>query len=660
MAIHHLSLLMVVVMVVLCLAMNHVPPSMQQDEKPPEPSVKVNTRFLSFLSLLTTPFSQDILTELKSGKRYVFAAGLDNTKMLLFVSGNEASIAFGSGLQVESPGEPVNGSFAHLEKAKNLSKYPSAKFSADELVFAVKDSKGIELVGMSKQGVNVLSLSSGSFDQADIKNNVILNSCFHEGSLHLSSSDAGTYYVLDSKGSLFKVTFSNTDSVALSKSCLEYPLGHLCYQGKKMTLSDTCKDPPPKDIVSGLVTGASAYLFTKTGDLYLFSASLFKQSSGSVDVTVVKAEEAWPTGGAASSSAKPPAPTTGSSNGMLIMGIVVGVALLLSVSGCGVGYYILKQNQPKKSKDAQPSSSIGSFKRQVTAVNQRDHGLDSKQQQDRSRSRSLKGAGARTETGAGKQQPRGESEGGASAPAPAADLPGAPHYHLNVIVRPKQAKDSEKYDVDGPYGNSTLSEALHDGEDPGTEAAAEAALKSKNLPDDTAEMTMEYQSHSHSDVGPPPPPPPPPSTSKAQTPKSAKKKKTKESKRKKSKKGRGGSKKSKQKKKTKSKKKDSLKKTASKQSKQSKQSKKHRGSAKKGSGQKKSSMKKSKVHGSAKKKTGGSSQKKAAAGAASSASRKGGSSAKQQPQQTTMVASKKSAKGQTSSAKGQSSSANKK
>ena len=74
-----------------------------------------------------------------------------------------------------------------------------------------------------------------------------------------------------------------------------------------MTLSGTCKDPPPKDIVSGLVTSGSAYLFTKAGDLYLFSASLFKQSSGSVDVTVVKAEEAWPTGGAGGgSSHRPP------------------------------------------------------------------------------------------------------------------------------------------------------------------------------------------------------------------------------------------------------------------------------------------------------------------------------------------------------------------
>ena len=95
--------------------------------------------------------------------------------MLLFISGNEASIAFGSGLQVESPGEPINGSFAHLEKAKNLSKYPSAKFSADELVFAVKDSKGVELVGMSKQGVNVLSLSSGSFDHLKIEDSYLMN-----------------------------------------------------------------------------------------------------------------------------------------------------------------------------------------------------------------------------------------------------------------------------------------------------------------------------------------------------------------------------------------------------------------------------------------------------------------------------------------------------
>lgn len=123
----------------------------------------------------------------------------------------------------------------------------------------------------------------------------------------MSSSDSGTYYVLDSKGILGKVTFSNTDSVVQSRSCLEDSLGNLCYQGKKMTLSGTCKDPPPKDIVSGLVTSGSAYLFTKAGDLYLFSASLFKQSSGSVDVTVVKAEEAWPTGGAGGgSSHRPP------------------------------------------------------------------------------------------------------------------------------------------------------------------------------------------------------------------------------------------------------------------------------------------------------------------------------------------------------------------
>ncbi len=244
---------------------------------------------------------------MKSGKRFVFAAGLDGSKMLFFISGNEASIDFGSGFQLESPSEPANGKFDKLEKVKKLAEYSQAKFSAEELVFAVKDSKGAELVGMSKQGVNVLSLSSGSFDHLEITNDDLITFCYRHGALHISSSDAGTYYILDSKGYLGKVSFSNTDSVALSKSCLEDSLGNLCYQGKKMTLSRTCKDPPPKSIVSGLVTSGSAYLFTKAGDLYLFSASLFKQSSGSVDVTVVKAEEAWPTGGAGGgSSHRPP------------------------------------------------------------------------------------------------------------------------------------------------------------------------------------------------------------------------------------------------------------------------------------------------------------------------------------------------------------------
>ena len=172
----------------------------------------------------------------------------------------------------------------------------------DDVKFVCKDSTGDNLVAMSDNEVGALLLPKGTYEKTKVVDKDVY-SCNRDGSLHLSSNDAGYFYAI-SKENFKKYHFAK-DSIKTSTACSVDgdELGQPCISGDSISVKKKCDGTVPSGIISGSVGASNAYLFDDSNTVYAFSASVFKEG-GSVKLTKQSKEKAF----VGKTKPKPPAP----------------------------------------------------------------------------------------------------------------------------------------------------------------------------------------------------------------------------------------------------------------------------------------------------------------------------------------------------------------
>ena len=176
---------------------------------------------------------------------------------------------------------------------------------SDTVKFVCKDSSGDNLVAMSSSEVGALLLPKGTYENSAAKGFDVLN-CYRDGSLHLSSNDAGHFYaVTPDTGNFASYHFNDNNNIKDSSKCIsaEKDLGQLCISGDSISFKKKCDGSSLSGIISGSVGASNAYLFDDSNTVYAFSASVFKEG-GSVKLTKQSKEKAF----VGKTKPKPPAP----------------------------------------------------------------------------------------------------------------------------------------------------------------------------------------------------------------------------------------------------------------------------------------------------------------------------------------------------------------
>ena len=230
--------------------------------------------------------------------------------MTLFISGLGGKTDFNGGYQVTVKDDPADGRFSVDSALMLTSKY--TPITGTEVMFVCQDADGSSsLITMSQDKIGALNLGQNKFTKLNI-NHDMFQACFAHGKLHLSTTEAKTYYLVDqSSGSVAKYAFVG-DSISSAQGCSVVPTknsGNLCKIGEdKITLSTSCSGSPPANIISGYVGSGTAYLFDGDNAVYYFDASVFTGEK-TVNLKKVEKKDAWQSSGQAGgggSSQKPP------------------------------------------------------------------------------------------------------------------------------------------------------------------------------------------------------------------------------------------------------------------------------------------------------------------------------------------------------------------
>ena len=212
------------------------------------------------------------------------------------MSGSGDKTDFNKGYQVKNEdGEPADGKFGKLENAVALSKYNGV--NSDDVMFVVSDSANSFLVTMNSQSVKLLDLSSGSIKSTDIKNSASIENCYLKHSLHLSSSTPGTFFILESSGTFYKLTFNGRRGILSSNGCNMIYTKHMCLSNGSalVTISSsscTGSPPPSSTFTAGFIGPHTAYIFSKSNEVYLFESGAIT-SGRTVALTKVSSDAAW-------------------------------------------------------------------------------------------------------------------------------------------------------------------------------------------------------------------------------------------------------------------------------------------------------------------------------------------------------------------------------
>ena len=177
---------------------------------------------------------------------------------------------------------------------------------SDTVKFVCKDSSGDNLVAMRSSEVGALLLPKGTYENSAAKG-FDVSYCYRDGSLHLSSNDAGHFYsVTPDTGNFASYHFNDNNNIKDSSKCIsaETDLGQLCISGDSISFKKKCDGSPLSGIISGSVGASNAYLFDDSNTVYAFSASVFKGSGSSSKLTKQSKEKAF----VGKAKPKPPAP----------------------------------------------------------------------------------------------------------------------------------------------------------------------------------------------------------------------------------------------------------------------------------------------------------------------------------------------------------------
>ncbi len=211
-------------------------------------------------------------------------------------------------------GEPADGKFGKLENAVALSKYTGV--NSDDVMFVVSDSANSFLVTMNSQSLKLLDLSSGSIISTGVKGNIAIEKCYHKGSLHLSSSTPATFFILESSGTFYKLTFNGRRGILSSNGCNMIYTKHMCLSNGSslVTISSsscTGSPPPSSTFTAGFIGLHTVYIFSKSNEVYLFESGAIA-SGRTVALTKVSSDAAWVDSSTPDSNSSTSASTHGS------------------------------------------------------------------------------------------------------------------------------------------------------------------------------------------------------------------------------------------------------------------------------------------------------------------------------------------------------------
>ena len=234
---------------------------------------------------------------MQNGKRVVFAVGPVNSKMTLFISGpgGKTDVASGCTVQVE---ENNNGIFKITNPP---SKMPNGVSSADAIFVCLDSPSGSKLVKMSSSKVEAVNLPDGGAVTLNIFH---IPACFYSEYIYLPSNTPLYYYPVGPNG---KVRYANFlgDNITSSEICDPgKPAKKVCTNGNKIKVKKGCQGSTIPNLVSGYVSGSTAYLFDTANTVYVFDASAFT-SEESVDLKKVSSKEAWKGSTSVRPSSKP-------------------------------------------------------------------------------------------------------------------------------------------------------------------------------------------------------------------------------------------------------------------------------------------------------------------------------------------------------------------
>ena len=170
---------------------------------------------------------------------------------------------------------------------------------------------------MSFTEVGALLLPKANYEKTKVTDKIDVSLCYRDGSLHLSSNDAGHFYaVILETGNFRKFSFDKSN-IKTSSTCnfdSEEP-GQLCINGNSISIKEKCEGSPPSGIISGSVGASNAYLFDDSNTVYAFSASVFKEGGSSSKLTKQSKEKAFV--GKAKPKPPPPDPKGRQINGLI-------------------------------------------------------------------------------------------------------------------------------------------------------------------------------------------------------------------------------------------------------------------------------------------------------------------------------------------------------
>ena len=218
-----------------------------------------------------------------------------SSNLVLFVSGSGDKTDFNKGYQVKNEdGEPADGKFGKLENAVALSKYNGV--NSDDVMFVVSDSANSFLVTMNSQSLKLLDLSSGSIISTGVKGNIAIEKCYHKGSLHLFSSTPATFFILESSGTFYKLTFNGHNGIPSSNGCSLKDTKQMCLSNGSslVTISSSCSGSPPPSstFTAGFIGLHTVYIFSKSNEVYLFESGAIA-SGRTVALTKMSSDAAW-------------------------------------------------------------------------------------------------------------------------------------------------------------------------------------------------------------------------------------------------------------------------------------------------------------------------------------------------------------------------------
>ena len=215
----------------------------------------------------------------------------------LFISGPKGKADFSDGYQVEIEHERLDGMF-NLGKVAPLSRY-SGVDSSSGIIFAATDATGGTLVTMNSTVVTVLTLERDDSPSQTMIAESKVDFCYDDGNLHFASDDPGTFYLIESDGTLSQVSF-NTERIIASTDCYSEYLGKLCMSDKlirhlNLSQSDstTCEASLPPEIISGGLASAVFYLFDSKNNVYFFYRGAIEEYNQSYPIFKVDKNIVW-------------------------------------------------------------------------------------------------------------------------------------------------------------------------------------------------------------------------------------------------------------------------------------------------------------------------------------------------------------------------------